>query len=314
MVRFYVRSMFQVLLLAAFAGLIIHEGAAQSDVGPIGQFSQHNETSGANLLRREWAAVLNVMVMNDEGKPGYGRLSTEGHRILESYLQGLQKLKVSEFSKDEQLAYWLNFYNAGSLALLFEALDKWVLRASNKKLMNPNYVPKYSPRKFVQGKTGAMTDRRFIIEGVSLSLDDIRNRIIFAHWTSPYVIYGLSCAAKGCPRMTKSPFIGSAVWNQLQAAARTFINRPETAQMKKKGLLLSSYYVWNGDQVGQGPALMEHLRSIADGALKAQLAGVDAPYDDKFSWYLNGELPPLRPGQRGLPNRGSGEFVYGPSN
>jgi hypothetical protein len=302
------------LLLAIIVVFTVGQDSARAETGPLNQFSQFDDTSSANLSHREWSAVLNVMVMDDRGKLGYGRLSPEGHEILASYLQRLQRLTVSAFSKDEQLAYWLNFYNAGSLALLFEALDKWVLRASNKKLMNPNYVPKYNPRKFVEGKTGAMTERRFVVEGVSLSLADIKNRILFAHWSSPYVIYGLSCAAKGCPWTQKSPYMGRSVWNQLQANARTFINRPEVAKIKRKGLLLSSYYLWNSAQVGQGAALMDHLRSIANDELKVQLAATDGPYDDDFSWYLNGELPPLRPGQRGLPNRGSGEFVYGPSN
>jgi hypothetical protein len=300
------------VLAAVLVGIVSGSSMAVGQE-PISQFSRYDDTSGAILSHRQWSAVLNVMVMDDQGKLGYGRLSAEGHRILESYMQGLQSVEVSGLSKDEQLAYWLNFYNAGSLALLFEALDEWVLRASAKKQSNPRYVPKYSPRKFVQGKTGAMAERRFVVQGVSLSLDDIKNRILFAHWTSPFVIYGLSCAAKGCPWMMDTPFMGNQVWSQLTDNGRTFVNRPETVQMKKKGLEVSSFYIANKDQVGEEVALMDHLRSLADAELKAELAGVIAPYDDDFSWYLNGELPPLRPGQRGLPNRGSGEFVYGPN-
>jgi hypothetical protein len=275
------------------------------------QFAANNPDSGAKLWHAKWAAVTGVVLKEGADRLQYGQLPTEGRRLLAQYLRDSQGMPVSAFSRDEQLAFWLNFYNAAAFSLVLEALDDWVLKASNKKQMNPNYKPRYNPRKPYMSKNSPWREPRFTVEGVSLSLQDIEHRILYAHWPSPLVVYGLSCPAKGCPTVPRKPFLGATVWQQLESAARRFVNRDGTIKMKRRGPVLSSLYVWHRARFGDDEALFAHISRYANADLKQELTGVAGMSDHDFNWRMNGLLPALRRGQRGVPNRGSGEFVAG---
>lgn len=135
----------------------------------------------------------------------------EGRQLLRTIRDSLQQLpaevSLEYFSRDEQLAYWLNLYN---VTLLNEVVD---------------IFPKRNLKKYLVGKKSILSKPLLNIAGISLSLDDIQFTILKNNYDSnPLVIYGLYQGIIGGPNIRKSAYTGRDVWRALENNAIEFIN------------------------------------------------------------------------------------------
>ncbi|WP_428407093.1 DUF547 domain-containing protein [Hyphococcus sp.] len=152
------------------------------------------------------------------------RYRFEGNRIMfhtfnndiETYLglyrQGLQdtmnRVEYDAFSRDEQLAFWLNLYNA----VVIHEIAK----------VHPVAKPS---RIRIRDQDARLFDAKLVeVHGVRLSLNDIRHNIVYRYWRSADVLYGFWDGAIGGPSIMPTAFEGDAVRSQLQLNAREFVN------------------------------------------------------------------------------------------
>ena len=102
-------------------------------------------------------------------------------------------IDLTRFSRDEQLAYWLNLHNVA-------VIEQIAL----------NY-PVKTPRKIkidINGNKVDLHDAKFItVKGVSLSLRDIREKIVYPNWDNPDVIYGFFHGDIGSPSVQELSLI-----------------------------------------------------------------------------------------------------------
>jgi len=100
-------------------------------------------------------------------------------------VQLAHKHDIQSFSRNEQLAYWINLHNV----ILIEAIAK-------------NH-PTQKPSKLVFGVDEAPLHeaKHITVKGVPLSLKNIREDIVYKNWDNPDVIYGFYRGDIGSPRL-----------------------------------------------------------------------------------------------------------------
>ena len=263
---------------------------------PIQQFAPGKPGSGRKLDHSHWAAILDAVVVTDartgRRQIDYGRLNNTGSELLDRYIRVLQKIRVTSLNNREQLAYWLNFYNAASLRFVIEEFRRMHGVQGEFASRNPWSGKKLKVERFYLGKNNPWKEQSFTVEGSRLSLNDIEHRILYALWDNPLVMYGLSCPARGCPTLQPEPFVAEAVEAQLKLAAREFAGRRDCVQVKGGRLEVSSLYVWHGDLFGGETGVLSHLRETTGPQVSGALAGIGEIHDDDFNWRLNGKAPP----------------------
>lgn len=199
----------------------------------------------------------------------YNAMNGPGVEYLEKYIKHLEEIPVSKLNRDEQLAYWLNLHNAGVMHLLAQ-------NPSIKKMHGIRGLP---------GAPGLpWEEKRFTVEGHSLSLEEIEQDILMAQWGDPLILYGLCFGAIGSPSVAGA-FTGETVYEQLEAAAKEFVNDDSKIIAKKKdGLQVSSLYIWHEGLFPTDEELITHLKAYADKGLRSKLAKYDMVSKFRFDW------------------------------
>ena len=266
------------------------------------------------MTHRLWHSVLEA-VRGQENAYGdrvlnYGAIDDRGRDVLASHLDILQTVDVSSMNRDEQLAYWLNLYNAASLKYTLDEFARLAERRSGAPSINPKGSAKLRVKKFYLGKNSPWAQATLNVEGTALSLNDIEHRILYAFWDSPLVTYGLSCPAKGCPAFPTEAFVGPKVHQQLAAAARSFLADDQNLDVDGTTADVSQLYEWHSMRLGGDAGIIAHLQQYAP-----QASVVTRIYDYGFSWRLEGTPPapdwgmPQGPVARGAPSHPVGGRV-----
>jgi len=273
------------VLMIASGAMATPQPAVKSP--PIEKFGADFPLSKKSISHTYFDSLLEAAVRRDE-RSGvnlvfYDGMGEQATAVLEAYLRILQRAEVSKLNRSEQLAFWLNLYNAGSL---YKTLEQLPARSTIKT-------------KYLAGSAdGTGWDEAWLtVEGIAISLNDIQYRILYAYWPPEQIVYGLSCPALGCPDFPSRAYRGDDVAERLRQAARDFINRRHTAKLKKGKLRLSSLYLWQREAIwGDDSSILAHLRMHADGKRKAALASVETIHETSFDWRINALRPTRRAG------------------
>ena len=236
-----------------------------------------NDNSSAKIDHGEWNAFLETyLTQDDEGlnRMAYPHVSEEDKARLERYVESLTSLPISRYSRNEQLAYWINLYNALTVAVVLDHLPVESIRDID-----------ISPGLFGDGPW----DKKLAeVEGEEISLNDIEHRILRPIWNDPRIHYAVNCASVGCPNLQLLAFEGDTAEAMLEQAAREFVNSPRATWLTRKGLAVSSIYVWFSEDFGKtDKAIIEHLGQYAEGPTAARLEGVTEIVDHDYDWRLN---------------------------
>jgi hypothetical protein len=180
-------------------------------------------------------------------------------------------------NRDEQMAYWLNLYNALTVRVILDAYPVSSIRDID-----------ISPGLFSDGPWGkALVE----IEGRAISIDDIEHRILRPIWNDPRIHYAVNCAALGCPNLGTGAFSAATLDDDLDYLAWAFINNPRAVREQSGGLILSSLYQWYPDDFGgSDEGVLRHLGEYADDALAATLAATATIGGYQYDWVLNDEM------------------------
>ena len=175
---------------------------------------------------------------------------------------------LKRFSRDEQLAYWLNLYN---VTILNEIVKVY---------------PERNLEKFLYGRDSILDQKLLVVEGVRLSLNDIQNVILKENYDgNPLVIYGLYQGIIGSPNIRKRAYTGKTVHDDLTENAIVFVNANRgTAIKNDKKFRVSSFYERNKAFFPNFQAdLTAHLAKYLEGGELAALQSastLDADIDD----------------------------------
>jgi hypothetical protein len=133
---------------------------------------------------------------------------------------------LERFSRDEQLAYWLNLYN---VTVLNEIIAVY---------------PQRSMRSLFKGDDSMLSRKLLTVSGVPLSLNDIQFTILKQNYGGdPLILYGLYQGIVGGPNIRSSAYTGYDVYRALQENAYEFINSNRgTFSNDESIFLVSNFY------------------------------------------------------------------------
>ena len=98
----------------------------------------------------------------------------------------------------------------------------------------------------------------------------------------------MNCASLGCPDLLPEAFTAAQLQQQLDRAARGFVNHPRAVRVENKRLRVSSIYDWfKEDFGGDDRQLIEHLKSYAAPPLRSALDTVRGVDDHDYDWRVN---------------------------
>lgn len=230
----------------------------------------------SQVSHQEWDAFLQSHTqLGSDGvvRVNYGAVSEDDKQKLEAYIQELSGLDAGQFTRDAQLAYWINLYNALTVSVILD------------------HYPVDSIRNIRNGIAdfGPWNEKRVVANGRDLSLHDIENGIVRPLWSEdPRTHYALNCAALGCPNLAQTAYTADNIQRELQERAVAYVNDPRGVAVGKNGdLTLSKIYSWyRGDFGGSNDAILDHLQQYAEPDLQEALKrskGIGYAYD----WSLN---------------------------
>ena len=240
-------------------------------------WTKHDPGAMERIDHADWDRFLGNYVVNaGDGinRVAYGQVRDQDREALSAYLDTLATTPISRYGRAEQLAYWINFYNALTVKVV---LDHYPVAS----ILDIDI----SPGIFADGPW----DRKLVtVEGEELSLNDIEHRILRPIWRDPRIHYAVNCASIGCPNLAKQAFTGENLEESLEAAAVGFVNHPRAVRVDGGGLTVSSIYSWFQTDFGDGEeGVIAHLKRYASADLVAVLGSVNSIDDDDYDWSLN---------------------------
>ncbi|MEQ9487620.1 MAG: DUF547 domain-containing protein [Alphaproteobacteria bacterium] len=275
------KHMLALVALAAAIVVLAGPALAAPEAELWERWTRHDETSDRSVDHSVWDSLLKRYVTGHEdgvARVSYSTFSEADEAGLLSYIKQLEAVPVSSLNRAEQFAYWVNLYNAVTVALIVQAYPVETIRDID-----------ISPGFFSDGPWGK---KLVEVEGERVSLDDIEHRILRPIWKDPRIHYAVNCASIGCPDLWPEALTAANTEAYLDRAARVYVNHPRGASIENGRLYVSSIYSWfEADFGGSEAGVIDHLRLYADAGLKAGLASVESISGDRYDWSLNSLKP-----------------------
>ena len=236
-----------------------------------------DESNYAVIDHSSWQALLDAYLKTGDpsgiNRFDYGALkaNTEDRKTLSAYLKSLAGIDPRSFSRDEQMAYWINLYNALTVFVI---------------------IPRYPVDSIKDIKSGIIDFgpwnlELFPLQGQKLTLNQIEHGILRPIWKDPRIHYAANCASLGCPNLSPEVYRSDNLERLLEQAAVDYINHPRGAQLQGDELVVSSIFEWYKVDFGNTDAgVIAHLKQYARPEL-AQILDNHNSFDDYYDWNLN---------------------------
>lgn len=248
-------------LLAALAALPVAScaGGPGADI-----WRRHDPLSTRVVDHRVWQVLLDRNTRDwPDGitRVDYARFSAADRELLEAYVREQSALPVASLSRVEQLAFWLNLYNALVVRLVLDHL----IVGSPDEIQTGGL--------FSRGPWDVPLVR---VEGREVSLAGIRREVLAPVFRDPRWHYGLCDGTLGAPSLGRQAFIGDDVDRRLEDSAIEYIAHPRAVDLPadRPGILrLNSLWRRHMDDFGGSlQAVFASIDLYAEAELRAVLA------------------------------------------
>lgn len=216
-----------------------------------------------------WTKLLQRFV-NPKGELDY--LGFMAHKAeLEAYLQTLSEHHPDPktWGEAEQLAYWINAYNAFTVKLIIEHYPLESIK--DIKRWNIPFLNSPWTIKFIE------------LGGKKYNLDAIEHKILRKKFEEPRIHFAIVCASISCPRLLNEAYTADRIETQLETQTRLFINTADKNKISADKLQLSKIFSWfSGDFTKKG-SLIEFLNKYSEVEISPKAEITYLEYD----WRLN---------------------------
>ena len=208
------------------------------------------------------------------------KANEEDMRALDRHIELIARVSPANHpeqfkSRSSRRSYWINSYNA---LVLHAVLEYWPLDSVRDVRIS------FSSR-VVPGK-GFFYDRKITVGGVESSLYQMEKEVL-ASQKDPRLHFALNCGSESCPVLRPWE------WNDedLDQAARDFVNNPENVAVEDDRLMVSTIFKWYKKDFPSD--LNTYLQQFADPDLLADLRnareqGYPVKYRE-YDWSLNAD-------------------------
>ena len=208
---------------------------------------------------------------------------------LEEYLASLGATDTSALAnatRSDQLAFWINAYNACTLYLVISHYPIQRAGFPGSIVKSLAGVPGNSIRQISDTWT-----RRFCsVAGHALALDEIEHEII-RPMGEPRIHFAVNCASRSCPVLAPRAYRGTELGRQLDAAVRRFV--ADTAQYRfERGdppvLRLGKVLDWYAEDFTAAGGVVEFLLPYLPADHAAALSAANPRVSHRhYDWTLN---------------------------
>ena len=266
--------------VAALLGAVLFAAACGApEPEGIEGWDASDESSVERIDHTAWQDILDAYVAPDSSGVNlvdYEALSADAEDAakLAEYLDRLQELDPRDYNRAEQMAYWINFYNALTVKVVLDGYPVDTIRD-----IHEGVVP----------YTGPWDDVHATVAGEDLTLDHVEHGILRPIWRDERIHYAANCAAYGCPHLLDTAFTAENTESLLEAGARDYVNSPRGVDVVDEDLIvISSIYDWYAEDFGDTEeSVVEHLVEYADEDLAAFLEGFEGAIEYDYDWSLN---------------------------
>ena len=173
----------------------------------------------------------------------YAALTRDRHG-LDRFVAQLERIDpeaLDAASEYQQIALWINAYNALTLRLI---IDNYPIQAS---LLRSLVFPSNSIRQI----PGAWDDRAFVVAGSRVSLSDIEHQILRARFSEPLIHLALNCASLSCPSLRDEPYSPDKLREQLEDQARIYLLRHDSLEVAEQSttVRVSAIFEWYAEDL-----------------------------------------------------------------
>ncbi len=258
--------------------------ASLSCAGPSGdpdiRFADHDEASTATIEHGAWGEILDEYLHTDDpsGVHLFDYAGLQANPVdrgkLQSYLAALQEVDPRRYRRDEQMAYWINFYNALTVEVVLTEYPVDSIRDISSSL-----IP-------LRGPWGDPYAR---LLGQELTLDNIEHDILRPIWQDPRIHYAVNCASIGCPNLAPRPYTADRLEEMLEESARGYVNHPRGVEILDESFgVASSIYSWFVEDFGGNEeGVIRHLLEYANPELDEAIRGFEGGLEYEYDWNLN---------------------------
>ncbi len=238
---------------------------------PFSAYSENIASTG-DELHFQWGDLLKKHT--DNGEVNYLGFK-QNEKMLDSYLSALGSVELGGIDRNEELAIYINGYNAYTIKLI---LDNFKNGKPVKSI------------KDIGGFFSSPWSIRFAnIGGVTLSLDDIEHKIIRPKFQENRIHFAVNCASQSCPPLLGEAYLPSKIDSQLEKQSRFFVQTRKFNYLDGNTLYVSKIFKWYGEDFDEdiisfflqyGSDDMRKILSTNKDIIKIKFLSYD--------WHLNG--------------------------
>ena len=174
------------------------------------------------------------------------------------------------WSREQQMAYWINAYNAFTVQLVIRHYPVKSIKDIGSK--------------FQVTFINTVWDIKFInIEGAKMDLNNIEHGILRKKFGDPRIHFAINCASNSCPQLRNEAFDPEQLDKQLDEQAIAFINDPSKNIIHADGIKISKIFSWFKGDFTRSSSLIDFLNTYSKVKINAK---VKIDYM-KYDWALN---------------------------
>ena len=216
--------------------------------------------------------------VDDKGLVDYNSIAKDSG--FSEYVQSLQTARVEELSRDGQLAFWINGYNAVTI-------DK-VIKKKPKKSVRETFIPG------VWTATKFFTSREHIVAGKRLSQDDIEHEILRKQFKDPRIHFAIICASMGCPPLPRIAYTEENVQTRLEEETRKYLNSQRGTRIDRaeNTLHMSKLFDWFAtDFIQKSGSTLAFMQPYLHEEVRIFLERDPMISYLEYNWALNAQAP-----------------------
>ncbi len=227
------------------------------------------EVNSRPVTHERWDALLKKYVTS-EGLVRYADFLRDSAE-LNAYLRLLESAHPSDkgWTRAEQMAYWINAYNAYTIQLVLRHYPVGSIKDIKSGLAFVNSV----------------WDLKFIrIQGYTYDLNNIEHNILRPVFKDARVHAAINCASYSCPPLRNEAYVPERLDEQLEDAMRRFVNDTLRNRITARRAEVSRIFSWfSGDFEREAGSVRAYLNRYARVSLEPHASISYLDYD----WSLN---------------------------
>jgi len=181
----------------------------------------------------DYDAILNKYVQGDYVDYAGLKNNPEDLARFDAFLRWQAQADLFEMSREEKIAFYINAYNACCIKAILD------------------HYPLNSPKQI----DGFFDGLKFTVASEELTISEIEYDRLIANYKDMRAHFAVVCADRGCLPLKSSAYKGGTLDEDLEAAAKRFVNDPRQFQVdpEQKEVRVSKIFEWYGEKFLKDP-------------------------------------------------------------